>query len=249
LLARAGFDVTLKTDVGRDALRQAAKEFGAMARGSEAREVFFYYAGHGVQMNWRNFLIPVDERIETRPICRRNASNSGAAQRSVQSERQGLHPDPGRLSRQSVRNRFQPAEKGLSQFDAPAGSLLAFSTSPGSVAIDSRTSDRNAVNGLYAGHLIRELSVQGSRLEDALKRVRLSCGSRRAGCRCLGNRRRWRAMCFSFPTASTKLTEGELEAEFQREIATWNRIKGRSSRKIGLPICAIIRAGSSPRSR
>jgi uncharacterized caspase-like protein len=41
LLERAGFGVTLKTDVGRDALREAAAEFGAMARGSKAREVFF----------------------------------------------------------------------------------------------------------------------------------------------------------------------------------------------------------------
>ena len=226
LLERARFDVTLKTDVGRDALRQAAKEFGAMARGSEAREVFFYYAGHGAQTNWRNFLIPVDERIETAgdlpaqlPRIRR------AAQRSVQSKRQGLRTDPRRLSRQSVRDRFSAGGESLSQFDAPPGSLLAFSTSPGSVAVDSRTSDRNGVNGLYTGHLVRELSVQGLRLEDALKRVRLAVRVASQGVQVPWESTSLESDVFVFPAASSKLTEAELEAEFENEIAVWNRIK------------------------
>jgi Caspase domain len=63
LLERAGFAVTLKTDVDRDALRGAAAAFGAAARESEAKQVLFYYAGHGTQLNWRNFLVPVDARI------------------------------------------------------------------------------------------------------------------------------------------------------------------------------------------
>ena len=226
LLERAGFDVTLKTDVGRDALHQAAKEFGAMARDSEAREVFFYYAGHGAQMNWRNFLIPVDERIETAADLPAQCLEFGGLLNDLSKAKGKIFV----LILDACRDNpfgtgFQPAEKGLSQFDAPAGSLLAFSTSPGSVAVDSRTSDRNAVNGLYTGHLVRELSVQGSRLEDALKRVRLAVRVASNGVQVPWESTSLESDVFVFPAASSKLTEAELEAEFANEIAVWNRIK------------------------
>lgn len=226
LLERAGFDVTLKTDVGRDALHQAAKEFGAMARGSEAREVFFYYAGHGAQMNWRNFLIPVDERIETATDLPAQCLEFGGLLNDLSKAKGKVFV----LILDACRDNpfgtgFQPAEKGLSQFDAPAGSLLAFSTSPGSVAVDSQTSDRNGVNGLYTGHLVRELSVQGSRLEDALKRVRLAVRVASHGVQVPWESTSLESDVFVFPAASSKLTEAELEAEFENEIAVWNRIK------------------------
>ena len=226
LLERAGFGVTLKTDVGRDALREAVKEFGAMARGSEAREVFFFYAGHGAQMNWRNFLIPVDERIGTATDLPAQCLEFGGLLNDL-SKAKGkvfvLILDACRDN--PFGNGFQPAQKGLSQFDAPAGSLLAFSTSPGSVAVDSQTSDRNAVNGLYTGHLVRELSVQGSRLEDALKRVRLAVRVASQGLQVPWESTSLESDVFVFPAASSKLTEAELEAEFANEIAVWNRIK------------------------
>jgi uncharacterized caspase-like protein len=226
LLERAGFDVTLKTDVGRDALRQAAKEFGAMARGSEASEVFFYYAGHGAQTNWRNFLIPVDERIETATDLPAQCLEFGGLLNDLSKAKGKVFV----LILDACRDNpfgagFQPAQKGLSQFDAPAGSLLAFSTSPGSVAVDSRTSDRNGVNGLYTGHLVRELSVQGARLEDALKRVRLAVRVASQGLQVPWESTSLESDVFVFPAASSKLTEAELEAEFANEIAVWNRIK------------------------
>jgi uncharacterized caspase-like protein len=65
LLERAGFLVTLKTDVNRDSLREATASFGVAARSNETKQIFFYYAGHGAQMDWRNFLLPIDARIDT----------------------------------------------------------------------------------------------------------------------------------------------------------------------------------------
>ncbi|MEF8766852.1 caspase family protein [Candidatus Accumulibacter contiguus] len=65
-LRDAGFRVTLKVDAPRRELQEAIRGFGdALARDNRAVGVF-YYAGHGVQLNWRNFMLPVDVRI-TRP--------------------------------------------------------------------------------------------------------------------------------------------------------------------------------------
>src|SRR6185369_1578014 len=65
--------------------------------------------------------------------------------------------------------KYVPEKRGLSQFDAPVGTLLAFATSPGSTA-----SDGTGKNGLYTENLLKELAVRNARIEDALKRVRLA---------------------------------------------------------------------------
>jgi uncharacterized caspase-like protein len=229
LLERAGFVVMLKTDVNRDALREAATTFAAVARASEAKEVVFYYAGHGAQMDWRNFLVPIDARIDT-------AADLPAQCLELNGLLNDLSKAKGKvfvLILDACRDNpfgtgFQPAQKGLSQFDAPVGSLLAFSTSPGSVAVDSMSGvgGLSGLNGLYTGNLVRELSVKGVRLEDALKRVRLAVRVASRGAQVPWESTSLESDVFLFPAATSKLSEAELEAEFEREIVTWNRIKG-----------------------
>ena len=79
--------------------------------------------------------------------------------------------------RDSPFGRRVPVEqKGLSQFDAPPGSLLAYATSPGNVA-----SDGEGANGLYTENLLRELKVPEAKIEDVFKRVRLNVRRRSNG--------------------------------------------------------------------
>ena len=54
LLGKAGFGVDLRTNADRGTLLDATKRFAEAAAASEAKLVFFYYAGHGVQLDWRN---------------------------------------------------------------------------------------------------------------------------------------------------------------------------------------------------
>jgi Caspase domain len=63
--------------------------------------------------------------------------------------------------------KFQLAATGLAQIDAPAGTLIAFSTAPGSVA-----SDGSGRNGLYTQHLLREMVKPGAAVEEVFKGVR-----------------------------------------------------------------------------
>jgi len=118
---------------------------------------------------------------------------------------------------------FRPAQKGLSQFDAPPSSLLAFSTAPGSVAADAIGG--GGQSGLYAEHLVRELGVPATRLEDALKRVRLAVRIASKGAQVPWESTSLESDVFLFP-ATKKLTEAELEAEIQRDLDAWNRTKG-----------------------
>jgi len=137
----------------------------------------FYFSGHGTQLAWRNYLLPVDAEI-------RKPDDIPARGVDLNALMQGL----GRASspmnivildacRDNPFGRSLPGEqKGLSQFDAPPGSLLAYATSPGNTA-----SDGSGVNGLYTEHLLHEISAPDTRIEDVFKRVRLAVRRRSNG--------------------------------------------------------------------
>jgi Caspase domain len=224
LLGEAGFGVDLRTNVDRTAFGDATKQFAEAAQKSDVKLVFFYYAGHGAQLDWRNYLLPVDARVNTSAdlpaqcvdLASLLTGLARAKDKTFVIVLDACRDNPFGAS-------FRPTQKGLSQFDAPSGSLLAFSTAPGRVAADA--SGASAQSGLYAEHLVRELSVRATRLEDALKRVRLAVRIASKGTQVPWESTSLESDVFLFP-AARKLTEAELEAEIQRELDTWNRVKG-----------------------
>jgi hypothetical protein len=114
-----------------------------------------------------------------------------------------------------------PQEKGLSQFDAPTGSLLAYATSPGNTA-----SDGDGANGLYTEHLLREIKVPDARIEDVFKRVRL--GVRR---RSNGQQVPWESTSleedfyFLPPREVRRISEAEATRRYEEQLAIWERIR------------------------
>ena len=164
-LRSLGFEVILKTDASQREMTRAISQFGQkLALGSVS---LFYYAGHGMQVRGKNFLIPVDAEIEN--------------EASVRSE--GVDVDqvldqlgPARLSMvilDACRNnpferRFRGTGGGLAQIDAPTGTVLAYATAPDKVAADGTGS-----NGLYTTELLKALDTPGLRVEDVFKQVRI----------------------------------------------------------------------------
>jgi hypothetical protein len=229
LLGKAGFGVDLRTNADRGTLLDATKRFAEAAAASEAKLVFFYYAGHGAQLDWRNYLLPVDARVNT-------SADLPAQCLDLASLLTALARAKGRtfvIVLDACRDNpfgasYRPAQKGLSQFDAPPSSLLAFSTAPGSVAADAAGS--GGQSGLYAEHLVRELGMPATRLEDALKRVRLAVRIASKGAQVPWESTSLEGDVFLFPTAR-KLSEAELEAEIQRDLEAWNRTKGSKDTK------------------
>ena len=60
LFTQAGFTVDSRLDTTRADMMAAIERFGAAAKRPETKLVVFYYAGHGAQLDWRNYLLPVD---------------------------------------------------------------------------------------------------------------------------------------------------------------------------------------------
>jgi hypothetical protein len=116
---------------------------------------------------------------------------------------------------------FRVGQQGLSQLDAPVGTLLAYATSPGNVA-----SDGAGANGLYTENLLREMRVPEAKIEDVFKRVRLAV-RRSSG----GAQVPWESTSleddfwFIPPIALKKLSDAEAAREMKEELARQERLK------------------------
>ena len=63
-LKASGFEVTLQLNAGRDAMLNAIEAYGKQLASRKAVGLF-YFAGHGAQLAWRNYLLPVDAVINS----------------------------------------------------------------------------------------------------------------------------------------------------------------------------------------
>ncbi len=166
-LQRLGFQVTLKLNQDRLGLAQAIREFGHQLKGSHAG--LFYYAGHGMQVKGRNYLIPVDADIQVEDEVPYRSIDANEVLSKMETSRNPLNMVVLDACRNNPFARsFRSNSQGLAQMDAPSGTLIAFATSPGSVA-----SDGSGGNGLYTKHLLANLGTPGLAVEQMFKRVRI----------------------------------------------------------------------------
>ena len=165
-LTRSGFKVTLKENVGRAEMQVALREFGdALRKGGVG---LFYFAGHGVQVKGRNFLIPVDADIQREDEVAYNSVDANQVLDKMEAASNRLNIVILDACRNNPFARsFRSSGAGLAQMDAPVGSFIAFATAPGSVASDGQGS-----NGLYTQHLLRAMQRPGVKIEDVFKDVR-----------------------------------------------------------------------------
>jgi uncharacterized caspase-like protein len=166
-LREVGFEVALRTNVSQRDMTRAVRDFGEkITAGAVA---LFYYAGHGMQARGKNYLIPVDADI---------TSESSISIEAVDVERILDQLGAARVSMvilDACRNnpyerRFRSgAGAGLAQIDAPAGTLIAYATAPGKIALDGE-----GKHGPYTEALLKAMDAPGLRVEDVFKQVRIN---------------------------------------------------------------------------
>ena len=215
-LRQAGFSVTLKLDAGRRELQEAIRNYGAALNRDKGVGVF-YYAGHGVQLNWRNFLLPVDAKIRSKADIQSEAVDLGLLLDGLTRARNALNL----IILDACRNNpfgpdFRTDDRGLSQLDAPPGTFLAYATAPGNTAEDGEGS-----HGLYTDRLLKEMLIPGAAVEDVFKRVRLAVRKTSQG-----EQIPWESTSleadFSFlPGQSSRDTA----KEFESDLASWQQLR------------------------
>lgn len=171
VLREAGFAVMLHTDIDQRQFQLALREFGERLKAAGSGSAgLFYYAGHGMQIKGRNFLIPVRSRIAHEDEVAYAAVDAQSVLDKMESAGNGTNIVILDACRNNPFARsWRSAQQGLAQMDAPVGTLIAYATAPGSVAIDSLPGLRN---GLYTTHLVEAIRQPGLKVEDVLKQTR-----------------------------------------------------------------------------
>jgi hypothetical protein len=167
VLRGLGFTVIEARDATKAQMEAAIVRTQETLKGGSAIGLL-YYSGYGLQLGWRNYLIPVDAKLSGAKDVPANTievqrifdafQTAGSRMNIFVFEACREHPFSASAS-----------GRGLAQMDAPPESILAFATSPGEAADDV---DAGQGHSLYTHHLLRELQQPGAKIEDVFKRVR-----------------------------------------------------------------------------
>ena len=180
-LRSLGFEVTHRENASLREMLDAFQQFSTQSKGADVRVV--YYAGHGVQVKGRNYLLPVDTEIRAEEemasksadlnefLGRLSALKDGmnvvildACRNNPFSGSEIVGPDGRRLKFRGL------AQSGLARIEASLGTMIAFSTSPDGVALDNPQEK----NSLFTKHLLQNMQSPGLPVEMLFKRVRVA---------------------------------------------------------------------------
>lgn len=166
-LEQIGFDTTLVVDVDRREMGRSIRDFGKKLR-KRGGVGLFYYAGHGMQIDNRNYLIPVDSPMEEEDEVPYESVDVGSVLAKMESAGNALNV----IILDACRNnpfpsQFRSSSRGLARVEAPIGSLVVYSTAPGAVADDG-----DGRNGIFTGHLLEQLRTPGLSLSETVRRTR-----------------------------------------------------------------------------
>ncbi len=168
-LGESGFDVTELIDADREGMKRGVRAFGERLRsaGRDAVAVF-YYAGHGIQVEGRNFLVPVGAELDNAADAEFETIEAQWILDTIGESRTALSVIILDACRNNpFRSIARSADRGLARMDAPRGSLLAYSTAPGDVALDG-----SGANSPYSAALARAMRTPGLKIEEMFKQVR-----------------------------------------------------------------------------
>jgi len=170
-LKGAGFDVQTVIDADQKQMKRALSDFGAKLAGLGKDTVgLFYYAGHGVQVNGANYLIPIGAEIQKEADVDIEAVNADGVLQQMEFAGNRMNI----IILDACRNNPLPgtkrsADKGLARMDAPKGSFLAYSTAPGATAADGKGS-----NSPYSVALAKAIESDRVPLEQLFRNVRVN---------------------------------------------------------------------------
>ena len=172
-LKRLGFSVLEGTDLDKRAMERLIRQFDQKLAGAEV--ALFFYAGHGLQVSGQNYLVPTDARLAAEgDVDFESIPLSLVLRRMEREARTSLvlldacrdNPLARNLAR-SMGTRSTNIGQGLAEIRTGVGTLIAFSTQPGNVALDG-----DARNSPYTAALLKHLETPGRDVLSSLAAVR-----------------------------------------------------------------------------
>lgn len=213
-LRQQGFEVLLKENATKLQMSELVADFGEKL--SEGDTALFFFAGHGLQVQGRNYLMPTDARVTSEQRVRLEALDVEAVLDQMSAARARV----SMVILDACRNnpferRFRSTGGGLAQINAPEGTLIAYATAPGKVAADG-----DGANGLYTQELLRALAQPGLKVEDVFKQVRINVARASNGAQVP-----WEASSLTGDFYFKPVASGVGNAGIDRDAVFWESIK------------------------
>jgi uncharacterized caspase-like protein len=166
MLRRLSFEVTLLQNAPLQEIEEAVNAFNLRLR--QGGMGLFYFAGHGVQIDGENYLIPINARIARQQDVRYQAMPLGRIMGAMKDAGNNLNIIILDACRDmSFSRSWRPSQAGLALPPAARGMLIAYATAPGGVVTDG-----TGENGVYTKYLLQAMTVPGLSIEQLFKQVR-----------------------------------------------------------------------------
>jgi uncharacterized caspase-like protein len=173
-LQNLGFEVITRIDATKQKMEEAVRDFSK--RLPDCNVALFYYAGHGLQVDGTNYLIPTDAKLNDKSDCKYEALPVSF----VVSEFEN-YPDNVNIvildacRSNPFRSWTRGGEGGFRAINPTSGTIISFATSEGSTA-----SDGTGKNGLFTEELVKQMAIPQP-IESVFKKTRVQVQKRSNG--------------------------------------------------------------------
>lgn len=172
-LEKLGFRVVVGRDLRKAGMEGAIREFTRLLPGADV--ALFYFAGHGLQVGGQNYLAPVEARLKAEADLDFEAVSLRLVLKQMEREQRTNivfldacrdNPLAKNLSR-SMGTRSTSVGRGLARVETGVGTLIAFATQPGNVALDGQ-----GRNSPFTSALVKHIGRSGKSLSEIMISVR-----------------------------------------------------------------------------
>jgi hypothetical protein len=171
-LKATGFKVMLRQDLTQQAMKEAIRSFKSEVASDD--EVIFYYAGHGVQLEGMNYMIPIDTAGESPDQLKDDSVSLQRVLDDMQDQKarftlaiiDACRDNPFKSNGRSLRTR------GLAPVMAADGQAVLYSAGAGQEALDNLGPRDKDPNGVFTRVLIREITTPGLSFDQVIHDVR-----------------------------------------------------------------------------
>ena len=173
-LHRLGFDVVYGVNLSKKQMTEKIREFDEKLKAGDPNNTIglFYYAGHGLEVDGNNYLVPVDAQME----YQEDARDEGVALNRITRRMNYTKNRLNIVILDACRNNPLPKlDRNMSGggwgelTDVASGMFIAYGTSPGQKALDSIGSSRN---GVFTKYILENIEKPGLTLEQVFKSTR-----------------------------------------------------------------------------
>lgn len=172
-LRKLGFEVVEGTNLDRHGMDDAIRQFGRKLDGAEL--ALFFYAGHGLQVGGKNYLVPVDAKLERSADLMLDAVDVSQVLAQMEAEKRvnlvfldACRDNPlARSLARTTSTRSLSIGTGLASIQSAIGTMIVYATQPDNVALDGESR-----NSPFTTALLKHIATPGVDIGTLMRRVR-----------------------------------------------------------------------------